>query len=153
MCKTPSKGGPRLIKLNPTPPSILTLGAHPPWLGYSARILQFAASLAVGGYDRPCGPIESLFLLSPARILDRRARLYSSELSYEALYYSTIYPNSRSPSSLAWVQRTQAELRPNPHLGWPLGLWPSAKSILHCAASLAAVATIGPTGRTRVFFY
>ena len=41
-----------------------------------------AASLAAGSYYRPCGPIESLFLLSPARILDVRAQLYSAELSY-----------------------------------------------------------------------
>ena len=74
-----------------TPASIPHLGHHPPWLGYSARklafgqtphvgwpsglrpsaiiILQCAASLAAGGYDRPCGPIESLFLLIPARCL------------------------------------------------------------------------------------
>ena len=90
-----------------TPASIPHLGHHPPWLGYSARklafgqtphvgwpsglrpsaiiILQCAASLAAGGYNRPCGPIESLFLLSPARILDGRARLYSSELSYSCI--------------------------------------------------------------------
>ena len=78
----------------PTASSILHLGtilpglgtAHaswPPGLRFSAiTILQSAASLAAGGYDRPCGPIESLLLLSPARILDGRARLYSSELSY-----------------------------------------------------------------------
>ena len=54
----------------------------PSGLRLSAKsILQCAASLAAGGYDRPCGPIESLFLLSPARILDGRARLYSPELS------------------------------------------------------------------------
>ena len=29
------------MKLYPTPPSILTLGALPPWLGYSARKLAF----------------------------------------------------------------------------------------------------------------
>ena len=33
-------------------------------------------------YYSTIGPIESLFLLSPSRILDGRARLYSSELSY-----------------------------------------------------------------------
>ena len=104
------------MKLYPTPPSILHLGHHPPCLGNSTHklafgqaphgswplglrpsaiaILQCAASLATGGYDRPCGPSENIFLLIPARILDGRARLYSSELSYEALYYSTIYPNS-----------------------------------------------------------
>ena len=37
------------------------------------RILHCAAPLAAGSYDRPCGLIESLFLLSPARILDGRA--------------------------------------------------------------------------------
>ena len=57
------------------------------------RILQCAASLAAGGYDRPCGPIESLFLLSPARILDGRARLYSSELSYS--YCMGIYAKKK----------------------------------------------------------
>ena len=53
--------------------------------------------------------------------------LASSELSYKALYYSTIYQNSGSPFSLAWVQHTQAGLWPNPHIGWPLGLRSSAK--------------------------
>ena len=46
------------------------------------RSLQCAALLAAVGYDRPCGPIKSLFLLSPAHMLDGRAQLYSSELSY-----------------------------------------------------------------------
>ena len=94
------------MKLYPTPPSILTLVTcvpqnrlalatpHVGWLSglrpSPNRILQCAALLAAGGYDRPCGPIKSLFLLSPARILDRRAQLYSSELSYEALYSSEL---------------------------------------------------------------
>ena len=59
--------------------------------------------MAAGGYNRPCRPIKSLVLLSLARIPDSSAQLYSSELSYKALYYSTIYPNIWSPSSLAWV--------------------------------------------------
>ena len=42
-------------------------------------------------------------------------------------YYPTIYPNSRSLSSRAWVQRMKAGLWPNPHVGWPSGLWPLAK--------------------------
>ena len=46
------------------------------------QILQCAASLAAGSNDRPCGPIESLFLWSLARILDGRAQLYSSESLY-----------------------------------------------------------------------
>ena len=50
-------------------------------------------------------------------------RSYTWVLADEALYYSTIYPNSRSPSSLAWVQCTQACFQPNPHIGWPSGLW------------------------------
>ena len=66
-----------------TPASIPHLGHHPPWLGYSARklafgqtphvgwpsglrpsaitILQYAASLAAGGYNRPCVLMKSLF--------------------------------------------------------------------------------------------
>ena len=46
------------------------------------RILQCKALLAAGGYNQPCGPIDSLFLLSPAHMLDGRAQLYNSELSY-----------------------------------------------------------------------
>ena len=85
--------------LYPTPPSILHLGHHPPWLGYSTHklvfgqtlhtswplglqplaitMLQCAASLAAGFYDWSCGPIESLFLLSSACCL-----IVGSELSY-----------------------------------------------------------------------
>ena len=33
--------GPLLLKFYTTPPSILTLGALPPWLGYSSRKLAF----------------------------------------------------------------------------------------------------------------
>ena len=69
--------------LYPTPTSILTLVTWVPQsrlaFGHSARRLAIGppalakpnptASLAAGGYDWPCGPIESLFLLSPARCL------------------------------------------------------------------------------------
>ena len=41
-----------------------------------------------------CVSIKSLFLLSPAQILNGRAQLYSFKLANEALYFSTIYPNS-----------------------------------------------------------
>ena len=73
-------------------------------------------------------------------------------LPVEAQYYSTIYPNFWSPSSLAWVQRTQACLRPNPHIGWPSGLRPSAKRILHWAASLAAAGYNRPCGPIKSLF-
>ena len=53
------------------------------------RILQCAASLAASGYDRPCGPIKSLFLLSPARCLIVRPYADSSELSYS--YYILLH--------------------------------------------------------------
>ena len=46
------------------------------------QILQCAASLSAGGYNQPCEPIDSIFLWSPDHILDGRAQLYSSELSY-----------------------------------------------------------------------
>ena len=65
----------------------------------------------------------------------------------EAPYYSTIYPNSRTPSSLAWVQRTQAGLRPNPHVSWP-----SATTILQCAASLATGGYNRPCGPIKSLF-
>ena len=48
---------------------------------YPNQILQYAALLAAGGYDWPCGPIKSLFLLNLACILNGRAWFYSSELS------------------------------------------------------------------------
>ena len=88
---------PWLMKLFTTPPSILILVT---WVhrmqawpsANSARRLAFEsesesysvqpASLAAGDYYRTCGPIESLFLLSPARILDGKAQLYSFQLSY-----------------------------------------------------------------------
>ena len=44
-------------------------------------ILQCAASLVTGGYNRPRGPIKSLF---PARCLIVRPYANSSELSYSA---------------------------------------------------------------------
>ena len=53
----------------------------------------------------------------------------SRTLPGEALSYSTTYSNSRIPSSLAWVQHTQAGSWPNPHIGWPSGLWPLSKPI------------------------
>ena len=88
----------------------------------ATTILQYAASLAAGGYDRPCGPIKSLFLLITRGADNSRPN-----------YTAPSCPNSRTPSSLAWVQSTQAGLRPNPHLSWPL-----ATLILQCAVSLAA---------------
>ena len=87
-----------------------------------------------------CPWLRVFFLLNTARILDGRAWLYSSEVSYSycmGLHNHpciTIYPNSWSPSFLALVQHTQPGLWPNPHVGWPLGLWHSAKRILQCAA-------------------
>ena len=87
------------LKLYTTPSSILTFVTWVPQsrlaFGHSAGrlvvgplpnlIIQCAASLTTGGYDRPCKPIKSLFLLSPARILDGKAWLYSSKLSYSAV--------------------------------------------------------------------
>ena len=67
-----------LMKLRTTPPSILTLVTwepqsklafgQTPHVGWPSglrpsaiTILQCAASLAAGGYNRPCGPIKILF--------------------------------------------------------------------------------------------
>ena len=78
-------------KLYSTPPSIITVvtWVQPMQAWHSANSkrrpnqnLHCAASLAAGGYNQPRGPIESLFLLSPACILYGRAQLYSSKLSY-----------------------------------------------------------------------
>ena len=71
------------MKLYTTPPSILTLVTwvpqiklafgQIPYVGWPSglrpsakRILQCAAFLAAGGYDRPCGPIKSIFVLKLA---------------------------------------------------------------------------------------
>ena len=40
------------------------------------------------------------------------SRICKIGLAGEALSYSTIYPTPQTPSSLAWVQRTQAGCRP-----------------------------------------
>jgi hypothetical protein len=96
----------------------------------ATTILQCAASLAAGRYDRPCGPNESLFLLITREANNSRPN-----------YTAPSCPNSRTPSSLAWVQRTQAGLRPNPHISWP-----SATTILQCAASLAPGSYNRPCG-------
>jgi hypothetical protein len=66
---------------------------------------------------------------------------------------STIYPNSWSPSSLAWVQRMQPGLRPNLHVGWPLDLRPSAITILQYAASLAAGGYDWPCRPIKILFW
>ena len=82
------------MKLYTTPPSILTLVT---WVqrtqawpsANSARRLAFGQTESYSVHHRlslaatfgPAGRL-SLFLLNPARILDGRARLYSSELSY-----------------------------------------------------------------------
>ena len=47
---------------------------------------------------------------------------------------------------VTWVQRTQAGLRPSPHIGWPPGLRPSAIKILTHPASLAAGGYVRPFG-------
>ena len=63
-----------------------TMIGWPPGPRPSAKqILRCVALLAAGSYDRPCGLIESLFILSLARILDGRAQVYSSELSYSCM--------------------------------------------------------------------
>ena len=75
-------------KLYSTPPSILTRDLYTAHVClafgqlsmYDTLILQCADLLAAGDLDQPCRQIESLFLLSPARIVDGRAQLYSSEL-------------------------------------------------------------------------
>ena len=62
------------------PNSAHRLAVGPPALG-----LQCAASLAACGYNRPCRPIESLFLLSPVRCLIVGQYADSLELSYSAV--------------------------------------------------------------------
>ena len=74
------------------------------------QILQCAASLAAGGYYRPCGLIKSLFLLSPACFPIIQLRVF----------LQLLYPTPSSILTLGtWVQCTNLRLRPTPHVGWP----------------------------------
>ena len=102
------KEGPCLMKLYTPSPSILTVVTwvpqsrlafgqtlHVGWpLGLrpsAITILQCAALLVAGGYVQPCGPIKSLFLLSPACCLIVRPYADSSEPSYATtLFYQSI---------------------------------------------------------------
>ena len=147
------------MKLYPTQPSILTLvtwvqrtqaGLRPHQarrLGRRAfgprprSILTHPASLAAGGYVRPFGPNKNLIRLKPTRILD-------SKPHYTAQSCPTVlYPTPQSILTLVtWVQRTQAGLRPSPHVGWPWGLRPSAIKILTLPALLAAGGYVRPFG-------
>ena len=77
------------MKLYITPPSILTLvtwvQSMQAWLSAnSAGRLAFGQTESYSVQPRLplAATIKSLFLLSPARILDGRAQLYSSELSF-----------------------------------------------------------------------
>ena len=94
------------------------------------------------------------FLLVATQTTPPPPKVYKSTSTSadEALYYSTIYPTPRTPSSLACVQRTQAGLQPNPKVIWPLGLQPSAITILQCAASLAAGGYDRPCGPIESLF-
>ena len=56
---------------------------------------------------------QESFSIESGPLLDSKARLYSSKLSYSYCILSTIYPTPWTPSFLAWVQRTQAGLQPN----------------------------------------
>ena len=78
------------MKLYTTPPSIPTLMT---WVPQSRplRMVGWPSTkpnptvCSPACHDRPCGPIKSLLILSPACIPDGRAWLYSSELSYSAV--------------------------------------------------------------------
>ena len=93
------------MKLYTIPPSILTLVTwvpqsrlafgQTPGVGWplglrplAITILQCAASLAAGGYDRPWGPIKSLFLLSCLIVrpnADSSDFSYTTTLSYQSI--------------------------------------------------------------------
>ena len=77
------------MKLYPTPPSIVHLGHHPPWLGYSAHKLAFDKSpharwpvgpMALSHHNR-AGRLR-VFFYESGPLLDSKARLYSPEFSY-----------------------------------------------------------------------
>ena len=106
--KKKRKKGPWLMKLYTTPTSILTLVTwvqsrlpfeQTPHVGWPSglqplaiTILQCTASLAAGGYDRPCGKIKSLFLLSRARCLIVSSEFsYATTLSYKYINIFFIY--------------------------------------------------------------
>ena len=101
------------MKLYPTPPSILTLVT---WLqrtqawpsANSVRRLAFGQTesysvqpcLPLAATIGPARPIKSLFLVSPAHILDGRAQLYSSELSSSAVVITRrVGPVDNRPST------------------------------------------------------
>ena len=131
--------------------------AHPSWpwpnphvsWPLATTILQCAASLAAGGYDRPCGPIESIFLLITRGADNSRPDYTAPSCPAATVSYSSIYRTPRTPSSLAWVQRTQASLRPNSALRLAFGQTESYS----VQPRLPLAATISPAGRSRVFFY
>ena len=83
--------GPWLMKLDHTPSPILTLVT---WVQRTQAwpSANSTTRLAFGQTEsyslQPCLPLAAtrvFFLLNPARILDGRAQLYSSELSYSAV--------------------------------------------------------------------
>ena len=86
----------------PSPPSILALVTWVPQSKLPAQagrcasgprpnqMLQCAASLAAGGYNRPCRPIESLFQQSPARCLIVR-RLPTAPSCPTALFFTVFF--------------------------------------------------------------
>ena len=157
------------MKLYPTPPSILTLVTWVPQsrlaFGHSARRLAIGPSALAKRNPTVCS-LACRWRLRSALRADRESFSIETHVlclivgpNYTApicptatVWDSTIYPNFQSPSSLAWVQRTQAGLRPNPHIGWPTGLRPSAKVILQCAASLAAGGYDQPCGPIKSLF-
>ena len=127
------------------------LSVGPPALGQTESNLKCAASLATGGYNQPCRPIESFLIETHRLSLMIRPNYKVPSCLTATVSYSTIYPNLRSPSSLAWIKRTQAGLRPNPLAVEPPALVQTKSYSVQPCLPLAA--TIGPAGPLRVFFY
>ena len=94
---------------------------HGGWLSVSVPrpnwILQCAALLAAGSYDRPCRPIKSLFLLSPARWLIVRATAPSPRVRVPHFGLTYTFGRGGGPKSRTKESESSLKNRRNSPIG------------------------------------